>query len=158
MFFPVVFLYGVSKYLFTALALTVVISLFASYFVALTIVPLFCALFIHKPASHEGHDAASSGWFFHFNRAFIGLMTGYDVLLRGALRKPILTTLVLLALFGASLFLYPLLGTSFFPRTDPGQFVINLKAALGTNLELTESKIARVEDWSARKWEPGIWR
>src|ERR1051325_6782131 len=42
-FFPVVFLYGVSKYLFTALALGVVLSLFASYVVALTVVPLFCA-------------------------------------------------------------------------------------------------------------------
>src|SRR5713226_6176327 len=42
-FFPVVFLYGVSKFLFTALALSVVLSLLASYFVAMTVVPLFCA-------------------------------------------------------------------------------------------------------------------
>ena len=45
-FFPVTMLYGVSKFLFSALALAVVISLFASYFVALTVVPLFCARFI----------------------------------------------------------------------------------------------------------------
>ena len=42
-FFPVVFLYGVSRFLFTALALAVVFSLFASYMVAMTVVPLFCA-------------------------------------------------------------------------------------------------------------------
>jgi multidrug efflux pump subunit AcrB len=42
-FFPVVFLYGVSRFLFTALALSVVLSLFASYMVAMTVVPLFCA-------------------------------------------------------------------------------------------------------------------
>ncbi len=42
-FFPVTFLYGVSRFLFTALALAVVLSLFASYFVAMTVVPLFCA-------------------------------------------------------------------------------------------------------------------
>src|SRR5579872_3052476 len=47
-FFPVIFLYGVSRFLFTALALAVVLSLFASYFVAMTVVPLFCARFIHK--------------------------------------------------------------------------------------------------------------
>src|SRR5712671_3578144 len=41
-FFPVTFLYGVSKFLFAALALAVVISLAASYAVALTVVPLFC--------------------------------------------------------------------------------------------------------------------
>ena len=45
-FFPVTFLFGVSKYLFTALALGVVIALFASYFVAVTVVPLFCAHFL----------------------------------------------------------------------------------------------------------------
>ena len=45
-FFPVLMLYGVSKYLFTALALAVVIALFASYVVAMTVVPLFCSLFI----------------------------------------------------------------------------------------------------------------
>ena len=38
-FFPVTFLYGVSKFLFTALALAVILSLFASYLVAMTVVP-----------------------------------------------------------------------------------------------------------------------
>ena len=45
-FFPVTLLYGVSKFLFSALALAVVLSLFASYFVAMTVVPLFCARYI----------------------------------------------------------------------------------------------------------------
>jgi hydrophobic/amphiphilic exporter-1 (mainly G- bacteria), HAE1 family len=35
-FLPVTFLYGVSRFLFSALAMAVVISLFASYFVAMT--------------------------------------------------------------------------------------------------------------------------
>ena len=52
-FFPVTFLYGVSKFLFSALALAVVLSLFASYAVAMTVVPLFCARFI-KAAAHHG--------------------------------------------------------------------------------------------------------
>ena len=40
-FFPVTFLYGVSKFLFSALALAVVLSLFASFIVAMTVVPCF---------------------------------------------------------------------------------------------------------------------
>ena len=53
-FFPVTMLYGVSKFLFGALALSVVLSLFASYVVAMTVVPLFCAKLIKKPgADHE---------------------------------------------------------------------------------------------------------
>ena len=44
------FLYGVSQFLFSALALAVVLSLFASYFVAMTVVPLFCAQ-LHQGAA-----------------------------------------------------------------------------------------------------------
>src|SRR5262247_881890 len=51
-FFPVTFLYGVSRFLFTALALAVALSLFASFAVAMTVVPLFCARFIKAPAHH----------------------------------------------------------------------------------------------------------
>src|SRR6185312_4411948 len=50
-FFPVTLLYGVSKYLFSALALAVVLSLFASYGVAMTVVPLFCARYMKGTGS-----------------------------------------------------------------------------------------------------------
>ena len=42
-FFPVTLLAGVSKFLFSAMALAVVVSLVASYIVAMTVVPLFCS-------------------------------------------------------------------------------------------------------------------
>ena len=56
--FPVTLLYGVSRFLFSALALSVVLSLVASYFVAMTVVPLFCANLIK---GHQGHDGPSDG-------------------------------------------------------------------------------------------------
>ncbi len=146
-FFPVVFLYGVSRDLFTALALTVVLALLASYFVAMTIVPLFCSRYMKAHPGDSRHHPAERmpKWFFVFNRGFVKLMTAYDVMLQPLMRFPAFTVLTLLALFGVSLILYPRLGTSFFPRTDPGQFVMNIKAPLGTNLEITERKIAKVE-------------
>ena len=55
-FFPVTFLYGVSKFLFSALALAVVISLFASYVVAMTVIPLFCSRFL-QAVPHSSGDA-----------------------------------------------------------------------------------------------------
>ena len=54
-FFPVTFLYGVSRFLFSALALAVVLALFASYFVAMTVVPLFCARFM-KGRTHAAAE------------------------------------------------------------------------------------------------------
>ena len=39
-----------------------------------------------------------------------------------------------------------MLGFAYFPRTDPGQFVINLKAVTGTRVEITEQEVAKIED------------
>jgi multidrug efflux pump subunit AcrB len=37
------------------------------------------------------------------------------------------------------------IGKSYFPRTDPGQFVTNAKAPSGTRLELTNDLVGLVE-------------
>jgi hydrophobic/amphiphilic exporter-1 (mainly G- bacteria), HAE1 family len=149
-FFPVIFLYGVSRFLFTALALAVVLSLFASYAVAMTVVPLFCAKFIHKYEAdeEEGHDTRRSifGRFVHwFNRKYERMLTNYDVAVQRTLLRPLATVVGILGVCIFSFSLYPLLGVSFFPRTDPGQFMINLKAPTGTRLEVTDRYIQKVE-------------
>ncbi|MEP7362725.1 MAG: efflux RND transporter permease subunit [Acidobacteriota bacterium] len=148
-FFPVVFLFGVSRDLFSALALTVVLALMASYFVAMTIVPLFCSRFLKAPLEDpaHGHPHGTGGpkWFFYFNRMFLWVMELYDVMLAKLLSRPVFTVATLMTMFLLSLLIYPRLGTSFFPRTDPAQFVINLKAPLGTSLDVTEQKVERIE-------------
>jgi hydrophobic/amphiphilic exporter-1 (mainly G- bacteria), HAE1 family len=148
-FFPVVFLYGVSRFLFVALALAVVLSLFASYFVAMTVVPLFCAKLIkQRQADEELGDTFTWRWDGigqMFNFYFKKVLEKYDRTLAAALRRPAATTVALAGISLLSLGLYPLLGVSFFPRTDPGQFVINLKAPSGTRVELTEDYVKKVE-------------
>jgi multidrug efflux pump subunit AcrB len=42
--------------------------------------------------------------------------------------------------------LVPLIGVAFFPRSDAGQFVINVKAPTGTRIEVTEGYVKQVED------------
>src|ERR1051326_5406323 len=155
-FFPVTFLYGVSRFLFAALALAVVLSLFASYFVAMTVVPLFCARFIkaHPHNAQTVHAAdrgpsCSPSWSSRFNawfnRKFRDLLDRYERTLGLALVRPFTTVLGLSGLFLLSLGLFPLLGVAYFPRTDPAQFVINLKAPTGTRLEKTEELVKKVE-------------
>jgi len=148
-FFPVVFLYGVSRFLFTALALSVVLSLFASYIVAMTVVPLFCARFIHNAHNEAAHHAGGS-WFQRFvrwfNRRYDRTLMHYDTSVRKSLLRPVGTVLGVLGVFLLSFGLFPFMGLSFFPRTDPGQFVINVKAPSGTRIELTDRYIARVEE------------
>jgi multidrug efflux pump subunit AcrB len=148
-FFPVIFLYGVSKYLFTALALGVVLALAASYLVAMTVVPLFCAKFIKTAHGHGGHQETRSifGKFVAgFNHRYNRMLGRYDAAVAKALNRPVATVVLIMGSFVVSLALAPLLGVAFFPRTDPGQFVINVKAPTGSRLEMTNQYIARVED------------
>jgi multidrug efflux pump subunit AcrB len=160
-FFPVTFLYGVSRFLFSALALSVVLALFASFFVAMTVVPLFCARFLKSAAHHNTPSSeipvevelksTKGGWRLGerfnvwFNDRFEGFLKIYDWMVGGVLAWPWVTVGVCAIGFVASLALYPRLGLAFFPRTDAGMFVINVKAPSGTRLEVTETEVAKVE-------------
>src|SRR5271169_171885 len=93
-FFPVVFLYGVAKFLFSALALAFCLSLLASFVVAMTVIPLFCSRFLkavpHLPehekqngeyevepteaANHSRMERFNAG----FNRMFNKLLDYYE--------------------------------------------------------------------------------
>ena len=112
-FFPVVLLTGVSKYLFTALALAVVIALFCSYVVAMTVVPLFCSRFIkHTKHEHE-HESAQEDdpvpehmrgghgqtnifakTIYYFNEGFGWLEGRYDRSLHYSMDRPALVVIV----------------------------------------------------------------
>jgi hydrophobic/amphiphilic exporter-1 (mainly G- bacteria), HAE1 family len=150
-FFPVVFLYGVSRFLFVALATSVILSLLASYFVAMTVVPLFCAKLVKKHQADEevgegSVDARLGIVTRKFNFYFEKMVGKYDRSLSSALLKPVAAVTGLVGVSLLSFSLYPFLGVSFFPRTDPGQFVINLKAPSGTRVEYTEDYVKQVED------------
>jgi len=158
-FFPVTFLYGVSKYLFSALALGFSLSLIASYVVAMTVIPLFCSRFLTNV--HHGGDGsadahASWGQRFNaaFNRSFNRLLDVYERGVRRALERPAMTVAGLLGVFVASLALYPALGLAFFPQTDAGQFTINMKTPTGTRLEITEEYAAKIEDLIRKTVDP----
>jgi HAE1 family hydrophobic/amphiphilic exporter-1 len=145
-----VFLYGVSRFLFVALAMAVILSLFASYFVAMTVVPLFCAKLIKRHQADEevgeGSVGARFGGVAHkFNFYFEKMLKKYDRTLATTLLKPVASVAGLAGVALLCLSLYPLLGVSFFPRTDPGQFVINMKAPSGTRVELTENYVKQIE-------------
>jgi multidrug efflux pump subunit AcrB len=144
-FFPVTFLYGVSKFLFSALALAFCLALLASFVVAMTVIPLFCSRFLKAmPADHAEHSAGGfNGW---FNRNFNRMLNLYERWVRAAVKFPALTVIGLMALFVASIGIYPLLGLAFFPQTDAGQFTINVKVPTGTRIELTNQYVARIED------------
>jgi multidrug efflux pump subunit AcrB len=148
-FFPVTLLTGVSKFLFSALGLAVVLSLFASYVVAVTVVPLYCARFLRLEPHHGASDrkpSPSARFATWFNGYFEALLRRYDELVTRALRRPSATLAGILVACLACVVVVPFLGLAYFPRTDPGQFVMNLKAPTGTRIEITSQYVAEVED------------
>ncbi len=142
-FFPVVFLTGLGRFLFTPLALSVTFAIFASYFVAMTLVPICCAKFFraHLPEAAQPDGPRPS----FVNRLTERLSSVCGVTVGWALRHRPAVVGVTAALFFGSLLLYPLIGRELFPRMDVGQFTVNVRAPSGTRIEKTEKLIEQVE-------------
>ncbi len=104
---------------------------------------------------HEGDIDAVEGTKPHFfkrflilfNQRFQQLLDRYEALAYRVLRRPGFATAVMLG--GLALLLavsFPFLGRAYFPRTDPGQFIINVHMPSGTRLEVSNDYIAKVEN------------
>ena len=132
-FIPALFLSGMVKFLFIPLALAAVFTIGASYLIAMTVVPAFCARFLGaQPATGTSADTSTQG--------------NYPQLLGKAMagRKVSITAMAGACL--GSLFLLPAVGTEFFPEVDAGSFEVRIKTTPGTRLELTEKTIIGIED------------
>jgi multidrug efflux pump subunit AcrB len=154
-FFPVVFLSGLGKFLFTPLAMTVIFAIVTSLLLATTLVPVCAAKFFRsrrrEEALTENPEARMSlltsaatvledeGWFSAVRRRYVVML---QFVLR--FRWPVLIGVG--ALFAVSLLLFTRLGTELFPQTDAGQFMIRLRAPTGLRIERTEELTTRVED------------
>ncbi|MCA9037544.1 MAG: efflux RND transporter permease subunit, partial [Planctomycetaceae bacterium] len=136
-FLPAVFLTGIIKYLFEPLSFAATFTIAASYILALTVVPAFCASFIREkvqpdqPADAPAESAKPRGLYGH--------------LLSAALKVPVLVTTLLLLGTGACALLWPMLGSELFPQVDSGSFELRIKTLPGTRLEKTEELVIQLE-------------
>ena len=166
-FFPVIFLYGVGKYLFTPLALSVAFAMVASYVIAMTVVPVAMAVLYRRrgalgigvatasAGSHDEEDWSEEisheeggkrrGVFSFFERGFEAVRRGYERVLGWALvnRGKVVTTAILG--FAGTLALYPFLGNELFPPVDAGQFMIRVRGQSGTRIEKMEQTVNEIE-------------
>ncbi len=143
-FLPVVFLFGVAKYLFSALALAVTFSMAASYVVSMSIIPIYCARFLTAKDALEAEEGGGRGPLAAFNRAYERFADRFAELLDKVLDHKAILLGSVTAMFVGSMMMFPLLGTRLFPRTDAGKFVINITTPVGTRIELTEAMAKRI--------------
>jgi len=144
-FFPVMFLAGVAKYLFSALSLAVVLAMLASYVVAMTVIPIYCARFLTAAEAHEEETGEGRRVLGAFNRLYEGFAARYARLLDRALDHKAVVIAAVTVLFVVAMSGYRFLGTELFPRTDAGQFIINVRAPRGSRIEVTEDLTAKME-------------
>jgi multidrug efflux pump subunit AcrB len=128
----------------------------------MTVVPLFCSLFItidpgaeHHPIATEDNAVTEPSQkrkiqvfrivFDKFNLAFRRLELWYEQKVSGALERAWLVVGVISAIVLVSFLAYPFIGKAFFPRTDPGQFVVNVKVPAGTRIEVTDDYVSKME-------------
>jgi CzcA family heavy metal efflux pump len=144
-FFPVVLLTGVAKFLFTPLALAVVFAMLTSYLLSRTLVPTMARLLL--PEEHEQN--LGPGRWARVVRAFDARFEQVKHSYRFALAKFIARRNFSLAcvaiLILSSLAMLFVVGEDFFPRIDAGMMSLHVRMPTGTRVEHTEFMVDNIE-------------
>jgi hydrophobe/amphiphile efflux-1 (HAE1) family protein len=151
-FLPTVFLEGQSRLLFIPLTFTISFSLFASFLVSRTVTPLLCFHWLRgeheaRQGSGRGRLTATLERVFSWSGVVLDRMDAlYQRQLNWALdhRKALIGGILLM--LASALVVLPLVGSEFFPQSDESQFLIQVRAPVGTRVEETERIIKRMED------------
>lgn len=141
-FFPVVFLTGLGRFLFTPLALSVAFAMAASYVLAMTLIPAYSMRFLRPGNEPPGRSPRGLA-------ALAAKLDGLRDIYEGWLRKALIRRRWVLIgsglAFVIALGLFPFLGKELFPPIDAGQFTIFVRAPAGTRIELSENQVYQIE-------------
>ena len=145
-FMPLVFLPEGSGDFIRGLPMAVILSVFASMLVSLTIIPFLSSRLLKNHLSPEGNI---------FMQALKrGIHVSYAPLLKRALKRPALTIAIAVILFGGSLYLFNIIGFALFPSSEKPQFFVNITTPPQSNIGFTDSITRNIEN--ELKKEPGI--
>ena len=146
-FFPVMFLSGMAKFLFSPLAITVGGAMVGSYIFSLTLIPLAAAYFLknEKMAGNPLQGAGGEKPLTFFQKIIEKGRLRYQRSLEKTLRRKRATMLGAAALFAVSLFVLFNLGYELFPQSDVGQMEISVRMESGTPLDKANETIAAME-------------
>ena len=151
-FLPIIFTDGLIIQIFQDMALTVSFSLLSSLVVAITLVPMMCAVIVRKM------DVMRAPKFLGFLNVFIDMWDKaidrindvYKNVLAWVMRHRKFTVLVAVVTFAGSLALIPFTGLEFIPVVDEGGLSITVDMPDGTRLEETNAAILFVEEIAAQ--------
>jgi multidrug efflux pump subunit AcrB len=136
-FVPLIFLPGTSGAFIRVMPLTVVFTVVASLFVALTIIPWLASRVLAEHEPPEGNV--------FMRRLRAAIHATYAPLLRRAIAHPHRTLAAAALLFVASLGLVPVVGFSLFPKAGTPQFLVDVRTPAGASLEDTDRAVRFAE-------------
>ncbi len=142
-FIPLATIQDFSGEFVRSLPLTVMFTIVASLFVALTITPFLASKLFKQ------HSFSSKNFFQKLLDKFI--VKAYLPSLRAALSYPISTLCLAFLVLASSLLLVPHIGSSLFPKADKPIFRININAPDGSSLDETDAVAREVEEVLAEK-------
>ncbi|MFT4762239.1 MAG: CzcA family heavy metal efflux pump [Paraglaciecola sp.] len=142
-FLPVLFLTGITKFLFSPLAITVAGAMVGSYLFALTLIPLMSGYLFRNQKQEEVSE--KQGFLNGFSRFIDRLKGNYQNSLNRVLNARGVVLLVTLLLFVGSLFLIKISGYELFPQSDVGQMEIQVRTESGTPLQIAQKTIIGME-------------
>ena len=152
-FFPVVLLSGVARFLFTPLALAVVYAMLTSYLLSRTLVPTMAHHLLPEKHQEPNPNSFIGRFLVGFESRFERLRAAYASALEiFVTHRAVGLIAVGLAIVG-TLPLMSVVGEDFFPSVDAGMMRLHVRAATGTRIERTEQIVERVEQ-SIRKIIP----
>jgi hydrophobic/amphiphilic exporter-1 (mainly G- bacteria), HAE1 family len=125
-FIPILFMSGILGRLFREFAVTITTAILISGVVSITLTPMLCSRFLRVVHSKKGFAGL-------MDRAFDGLLAGYDWSLRLVLRHRPAMLLVFFGVLAATARMYQLVPTGFIPDEDRDSMFVNLNAAQGTS-------------------------
>jgi HAE1 family hydrophobic/amphiphilic exporter-1 len=150
-FFPIIFVKGVTKIIFMEFAAIVTIVLLGSLFSALTLTPMLASKFMRR----EERDRRQGIFFTLCERGYNILQGGYDTALAWSLRHRALIVLGAIVVFAGSLFLVPLIGSEFMPQEDKALLRGTLHLPVGTRVEETARVMGQIEQILAEEIPEG---
>jgi multidrug efflux pump subunit AcrB len=144
-FFPVVLLTGVARFLFTPLALAVVFAMLTSYLLSRTLVTTMARYLLPDEGGRKVGTRLSSRFLERFEHGFERLRVRYEAALtRFIARRAFALSCVALMVLASGLLL-PIVGEDFFPTVDAGMMRLHVRAPTGTRIEDTEFIVDRIE-------------
>lgn len=141
-FLPTAFIPGITGRLYQQFALTISVSVILSAFNALTLSPALCAMLLRRRNPARGPLGMFFNW---FNRVFGITTNGYVNASRLAIRKS-LVSMIVIALFGVGVaFTGSRLSSGFLPEEDQGYIYGSLQLPFAASMERTREAARKVE-------------